>query len=512
MEDRARRWLRWALIAATIGFRLPELRNAAAVNSDVSIVGLQAMAMSRGEWTAQLQGSPYQTSVDAAVAAIYFALFGATPLVLMISVLVEHLLVVAVVYGILGRVVGAVRAALLTSLVVFTTCVVNVYALHPPRQAALTLAFVSLWIFSADHRIASPRARAALGALCCAFSIFADPYAVVFAPPLAIHAWRTIVATQTSSRQRMELGAIFVGAFVIGLIPLAFLWSHHGGPPTQIVPTLAGVGSRARLLVSSCLPVALGYRIPASTDGIPIGTIPEHAVSLVIVLIAVALAIVRAGGSNRAARDLGIFGVATCIANAVGFVLASSAVDLQSQRYLVAMSLALPFVFLPLASLLDGKRLAVAVFPVVATFAVAGWRAYGSRVDGLSIRPYAAGLEADQSHVARYMEEHGVKYGFANYWEAYTMTFDAHEDVIIVPREPWLDRTPVARSRAIASDRRAYIVNRAFGWDATALTDFWLRPLGVAAERADFGRYTVLILNRTTASPPAARVTTTSKR
>ncbi|MGH7283385.1 MAG: hypothetical protein ACRELY_17800, partial [Polyangiaceae bacterium] len=108
--------------------------NAAAVNSDGSVVGLQAMHMLRGEWTPMLEGSSYQTSTDAMVAAFYFAIFGATPLVLMLSALVGHLLVLWIVYSMLSRFVERGDATILCSLLVFTTCSIDVYALHPPRE------------------------------------------------------------------------------------------------------------------------------------------------------------------------------------------------------------------------------------------------------------------------------------------------------------------------------------------------------------------------------------------
>src|SRR5688500_11093436 len=73
-------------------FRLPPLLNARSTNSDAAVVGLQALHILRGEHSAFLWGSGYQTSADAYVAALFFAVFGKAPVVLMLSALTLHVL------------------------------------------------------------------------------------------------------------------------------------------------------------------------------------------------------------------------------------------------------------------------------------------------------------------------------------------------------------------------------------------------------------------------------------
>ena len=79
-----------ALVALSYAFRWPALLNADSTNSDAAIVGLQAMHLLRGEWSPFLWGSGYQTSVDSAVAAGFFAVLGPTPRALMLSALTLH--------------------------------------------------------------------------------------------------------------------------------------------------------------------------------------------------------------------------------------------------------------------------------------------------------------------------------------------------------------------------------------------------------------------------------------
>ena len=58
----------FVLVLGSYLFRLPPLLNARSTNSDAAIVGLQAMHILRGERSAFLWGSGYQTSADAWVA------------------------------------------------------------------------------------------------------------------------------------------------------------------------------------------------------------------------------------------------------------------------------------------------------------------------------------------------------------------------------------------------------------------------------------------------------------
>src|SRR5690349_6496359 len=71
-----------ALVAATFAFRLPVLVNAAAVNSDMAVVGLQAMHILRGEWAWNLWGAAYQAPIDSLCAAVVFAFLGPSPFAL----------------------------------------------------------------------------------------------------------------------------------------------------------------------------------------------------------------------------------------------------------------------------------------------------------------------------------------------------------------------------------------------------------------------------------------------
>ena len=125
------------LLAASYAFRLPPLLNARSTNSDAAVVGLQAMHMLRGELSPFLWGSGYQTSADSAVAALFFAVLGPSPLVLMLSALTMHVVGTLLVFAMLRRRFAPWLALLTTMPMVVSPSSVHSYALYPPRQASL---------------------------------------------------------------------------------------------------------------------------------------------------------------------------------------------------------------------------------------------------------------------------------------------------------------------------------------------------------------------------------------
>ena len=109
------------LVVLSVVYRLPALAHATATNSDAAIVGLQALHLLRGEHSAFLWGSSYQTAADAYVAAAFFWSFAATPLVLMVSTLAGHVALTLFGWGILRRHGSEAAAFALALLFVLTT-------------------------------------------------------------------------------------------------------------------------------------------------------------------------------------------------------------------------------------------------------------------------------------------------------------------------------------------------------------------------------------------------------
>src|SRR5689334_22094639 len=180
------------LLAASYGFRLPALLNARSTNSDAAIVGLQAMHMLRGELSPLLWGSGYQTSADAAVAALFFAVLGPSPLVLMLSALTLHVVSTLLVFAMLRRRFDPWLALLVVLPLVVSPSSVHSYALYPPRQLSLTLAMAAFWaIDNAGERETAGRwgqGWLAAGGLLATLAVSADPYPMLLLPLIGLYA------------------------------------------------------------------------------------------------------------------------------------------------------------------------------------------------------------------------------------------------------------------------------------------------------------------------------------
>src|SRR5262245_15212193 len=97
------------IVAASVAYRLPRLISAGDLHSDAAVVGLQAAHFLRGELSPLLWGSGYQTSVDSAVAALFFASFGPTPLSLRLSTFVGFVVLTLLAYATLRRHLSPVK-------------------------------------------------------------------------------------------------------------------------------------------------------------------------------------------------------------------------------------------------------------------------------------------------------------------------------------------------------------------------------------------------------------------
>src|SRR5580658_3704147 len=271
-----------ALLVASVAYRWPALINAATVDSDAAIVGLQAMHILRGEWAWFLFGSGYQTSVDSAVAAGFFVLLGATPLALMLSTLVGHMVATVLAFATLARHLPRWTAALVSLPLVFTPTPLHTYILGPPRQASLTLVFLALWLIDgcrasmAGQGAQAPSTRAVRasnawafgGGLVASIACFADPYALLFLPPLLLLG--LLVARDSGSAPagqpvwrcglRAEgwrrFGATLLGALA-GIVPLALLLASAKSVHGEATFTTSVLSHNLRLLKDECLPWVL---------------------------------------------------------------------------------------------------------------------------------------------------------------------------------------------------------------------------------------------------------------
>ncbi len=451
------------LVALSFASRLPALLNPDTTNSDASIVGLQAMHILGGERSPLLMGSHYQTSVDAFVAAPFFAVMGATPLALMVSALSLHVLLTLFVFAMLDAVVGTARAFVLSLVLVFTGAAVHSYALYPPRQAALTVAFAAVFALARARQTTqgAPWLFAIGGAL-GAFALFADPYALLFVPAIVVAA---IAALRDTSRDMAKGTSAFVLGTIIGVIPLLILARHPEWKRGETSLAFDVLSKNVKLLLSTCGPWAFGtkvYRPVMVGNYVPwIAPLPIRGLQLLggAVLAAACFVAPLASLSRKFDSDvrrIGLVGGTLAWTTLGGFLLSVMVMDHFSMRYLAAAILAAPLGLAPLASKLSVRALSAWAAPVLATGIIGGWASFGT-VEGLRF-VHLPGRDEERALLSA-LDDLGIHEGVADYWVSYRLTFFARERLVVVPSHRKQDRYLPYRERVEGAAAYAYIVD-----------------------------------------------------
>jgi hypothetical protein len=507
------------LFVASCLFRLPAFLNAAAVDSDAAIVGIQAIHILRGEWSPFLFGSGYQTSVDSFVAAGFFAVLGATPLALMLSTFVGHLALTALVFATLRRHTGRWLAATLVLPLVVTPSPLHTYILGPPRQAALTLVFLSVWLLDGAARrpLRSGLVHYAFGAAVALFACFADPYALLFLPALALLALLATADGVTGGliasplvRRRVLCGVI---GGALGSLPLFFLWTRPGSWHGELGLTREAFARNWSLFTGECFPwivSATAYR--SRGHGLAYG--PWAApVAVRALQLAGAVVLIAGIGSGLFAvfarripwelRRLGLVGALVLPLTIGGFLVSVMVMDLFSTRYLAAIVLACPLALAPAGYVLRERRALLALVPYLASAALAGWLGFGPFVHGPWPVRTPSGLAKDERALYAELSERGVTSALADYWVSYRLTFLYREKLPVVPIHSREDRYAPYR---VAFDRASVV---AYVFDPRRsredldkeLQELSSAPEFSSAERLEVGDLTALVLHRTPVAP-----------
>jgi hypothetical protein len=497
----------WAgLVFASFAYRWPALINAGTVDSDAAIVGLQGVHILRGEWAWFLFGSGYQTSVDSVVAAAFFAFLGPNPLALMLSTLTGHVIATLLAYATLARHLPKWCAALATLPLVFTPSPLHTYILGPPRQASITLVFLAVWLLDGSRAAGAPpepsRARrgtpwAFMGGLVSSLACFADPYALLFLPPLLLLG--LLVARDSGSAPgkpvwrcglRAEgwrrFGVTLLGAFA-GIVPLALLLASAKSVHGEATFTTSVLSHNLRLLKDECLPWVL-----STTGYVPIAEavyVPWRSGAFRIVQVGGALSLLTMGlgaftwGLPEAlspVRDLGRFGRLVVLLTLAAFLLSPMVMDVFSSRYLSALILTCPFTLAPAAASLGARRFGALLAPYLASAMTCGWLGFGPRVSGFEPVRLPGGGALGEEHLGRMLLERGIEHAVADYWVSYRLTFLYKEAIEVVPIHAAEDRYAPYRQAFERATPVAYI------FDATRSRE---KPTAIQEELATTGAY-----------------------
>lgn len=488
------------LFLLSVLFRLPPLLNARSTNSDAAIVGLQAIHILRGERSAFLWGSGYQTAADAWVAAGFFRVFGPTPFILMLSALALHILSTFLVFTVARRRLSPWTALLLAMPLVVAPASVHTYALYPPRQLSLTLAIAAFFAIHGAARATGRRAQAwlALGAALFGFAISADPYPLVLAP--IVLGYGVIVALDSMTHRLPLLG---IGV-IVGLVPFTLLHRAAAAKSGPMGLSLRVIGHNWDLLVKECLPWALSYKVYFARNvmdykpwnaPLAVQAVQITGALIVFAIVVSAFVLARRKSIPRSIRVIGVLGAAAFPVTIGAFLVSVMVMDHFSMRYLAVLTLMLPFASMPLAHALGGKRLAVLLAPHLIASALCGWVGYGPFVRGIEPVLETPELKDDYA-LYDLLRAKNITYAEADYWASYRLTLLFGERIIVVPTNANEDRYPPYRRAFEAAPVFAYVFDPGRSRENIAEAEKSLRETHASVEKTNAGILTVFVVTR----------------
>jgi hypothetical protein len=427
-----------ALIAGGLAARAIVLHGAmGALDSDEAVVGLMARSFQHGHLRAMYWGQAYGGTIEQAVAAVVFSVFGVSTLALkLVPVALDA--VAAMLTWRVGLRATTRRAAAVAGLLMWVWPGVFVWWSTKERgfyEACLGLSvavvLLALQIGQTPrltHRVELVR-WAALG-LCAGLAFWESPQSLYVLVPVAV--WLAVW------QWRRCAGAIVaVPAFAAGALPW-IVWNAANrwhGLKAQPAAVPGGYSSHLRTFARAGLPTVLGLRT-AYTQAWIAGH--WHRLLYVAALLVLAVGVLRLG--RRGAPILLVLAAFPLIH--AGF---PSSGYVGEGRYLYFL---LPWLALAVAS--ATRRSASTAVVVVLAVAVS--------VAGLvhmrdATAPFAGGkpLPDNFAPLERALESHGVTRAWADYWIAYRVTFETRGRVIVAPTST--DRFPAytAAVKAAAS-------------------------------------------------------------
>jgi hypothetical protein len=494
------------LVAGSYAFRLPPLLNARSTNSDAAVVGLQAMHMLRGEESALLWGSGYQTSADSAVAALFFAVAGPSPLVLMLSALTMHVLATYLVFATLRRRFEGWLALLCTVPMIASPSSVHSYALYPPRQVSLTLALAAFWAIDRAGPAAEPGARTrglALGGLLATLAVSADPYPMLLVPLIGLYALLVAWGNDGARAIATRLAAGAAGA-ACGLVPFVVIHRLAGSKSGPMGLTTSMLEHHWRLLVDECLPWALSYKVYFARNVMDYRAWDApgwfHALGVMGALLLGGLVVFGLVSPLRRelpadVRRLGFVGALTFPVAIAAFLVSVMVMDHFSMRYLAVLTLMTPFAVAPAARALGRRRLGMVLGPHLLAASIAGWVGYGPFVHGPV--PVVETPELRDDYTLRdLLRARHVRYATADYWASYRLTYLFREEIIVVPTNPAEDRHAAYRRAFEAEPVFAYVFDPGRSREDLANAERDLAAGSARVEKTTAGGLTVLIVER----------------
>lgn len=458
-------------------------------NADEAIVALMARHMLRGEWPAFFYGQAYLGSLDPALVAASFAVFGEHVLVIRLLQTLLYALTVFTGTLLAWRLLRSRTAAIVTGLLLAVPTVnVTLYTtVSIGGYGEALLLGQTLLLITLQIRDRPRQWLYALWGLVAGVAFWTFGLTLVYILPAAcLLAWRP--ATRGPGAAGRAGWALAAAGLLIGMAPWLG-WAIIHSPGTLISELL---GSAIAGASPSSLPqawlehlrnllllggsVTLGFRPPWEARWLALPLLPfVLAIWACVFLHAVTILRRRAGARSGLWMIAGV-----ALTTVVGFVLTPFGAD-PSGRYFLPLALPLAIFLGSLAADLLPRLGRPAVASLV--LLVAAYN-LGSTLE--CVRRNPPGLTTQFDPVARvntqgyqelidFLETHGETTGYSNYWVAYPLAFLSEERLVFVPRLPYHqdfrytardNRYPPYDALVAASSRAAYITTHHPALDA----------------------------------------------
>jgi hypothetical protein len=421
---------------------------------------------------------------------------------LMLTALFGHLLAIGFAVLTLCRRLSAWLALLLVLPLAFASAPTHTYTLHPPRQTALTLVFAAIFLLDGAARARRSRLHFACGAALGSFACFADPYALVFLPGVALLVALSIVDVVATREEKVKRALAAGLGLAVGAIPFALVRLLPQSSGGQLSLTSELLAHNWALFKGPCLQWLLGTRVLHQPVGaseylvwhppVAFQVVQWWAAAGLLVAIVSAVVVARSPRVPWELRRLSWMALVTVVVTCAGFLLSVMPMDHYSSRYLVAIVLVVPFIVAPIAYLSRTAVIAGLLGPMVVSFATCGWLGYEPCVKGLRI--VDAHWSEGERRLQQELTRRGVKYAEADYWAAYRLTFMFQEAVTVVPIHPEQDRYAPYRQAFERAQTYAYIIDRHRSEESKKTIDQHVGQCPI--ERFSVGDFEVYILIR----------------
>ncbi|MGH7176282.1 MAG: hypothetical protein ACREJC_02775, partial [Tepidisphaeraceae bacterium] len=337
-------------------------------------------------------------------------------------------------------------------------------------------------------------------------SVWVDLFALLFTPALSVFALACLSPQRLSQSTRWSWVGAGLGGLAVGLLIFVLSRGSAGFTGGETRFGVAQIGANARLLCRECLPWSLGYKFLISEQhsrnpALASWSEPVHTLQCIggLSLLAgmvVSAALLAMRSLPAAVRRLGLFGSILAISTILGFLVSTKPKDVLAVRYLGPLFWAAPAALAPLAWRIGTKGLSICLAPYLVVAAIAGWVALAPAVDGLRPVRHARGIAADEFALIDYLRKHDLRYGAADYWLAYRLTFLAGENPVIVPLEPLTDRYSPYRFLYQSEPRVVLIFHPSAPRAPFAEVEKGFHQLGAPIEIAHVAGFDLIIVDR----------------